>query len=138
MYRKNQDNKMAFYENVFVLRQNLTTAQVSESIKKYENIVSELHGEITKTENWGLRNLAYVIKKNKRGHYILFQLNCDVACMKELNRKLSLDEDVIRHMILKIEKLSDTPSPILNQKDDNKNNFKKNDVDTSVIGAEEV
>jgi len=131
---------MAFYESVFVLRQNLTTTQVEDTIKKYEDIVSEFKGKITKTENWGLRGLAYIIKKNKKGHYILFQLDCDIACMKELNRKLSLDEDVIRHMILRIEKLSSDPSPILNQKEDVRSNFRKSNVDVSnkITDSEEV
>ena len=67
-------------------------------------------------------------------------MDCDVACMKELNRKLSLDEDVIRHMILRIEKLSSDPSPILNQKEDARSNFRKSNVDVSnkVTDSEEV
>ncbi len=127
---------MAFYESVFVLRQNLTSSQVGDSVKKYEGIIAEGKGKVTKTENWGLRNLAYVIKKNRKGHYILFQLDCDANCMKELNRKLGLDEDVIRHMILRIDALTAEPSPILNQKDDVRIDFKKNG-DADEIGAQE-
>lgn len=111
---------MAYYESVFVLRQDLTPAQVNDSVKKYEGIIQEGKGKITKTENWGLRNLAYIIKKNKKGHYILFQMDCPVEAMKELDRKLGLDEDVIRHMILRIAELTKEPSAIMNQKEDNR------------------
>ncbi len=114
---------MAYYESVFVLRQDLTPAQVNDSVKKYETIIQEGNGKITKTENWGLRNLAYVIKKNKKGHYILFQMDCPIEAMKELDRKLGLDEDVIRHMILRIAELTKEPSPIMNQKDDGRQSF---------------
>lgn len=114
---------MAYYESVFVLRQDLTPAQVNDSVKKYEAIIQEGNGKITKTENWGLRNLAYVIKKNKKGHYILFQMDCPIEAMKELDRKLGLDEDVIRHMILRIAELTKEPSPIMNQKDDGRQSF---------------
>ena len=114
---------MAYYESVFVLRQDLTPSQVNDSVKKYEAIIQEGNGKITKTENWGLRNLAYVIKKNKKGHYILFQMDCPIEAMKELDRKLGLDEDVIRHMILRIAELTKEPSPIMNQKDDGRQSF---------------
>lgn len=114
---------MAYYESVFVLRQDLTPAQVNDSVKKYEAIIQEGNGKITKTENWGLRNLAYVIKKNKKGHYILFQMDCPIEAMKELDRKLGLDEDVIRHMILRIAELTKEQSPIMNQKDDGRQSF---------------
>ncbi|MDR2934043.1 MAG: 30S ribosomal protein S6 [Rickettsiales bacterium] len=127
---------MAFYENVFVLRQNLTTSQVADAVKKYEGIITEGKGKITKTENWGLRNLAYIIKKNRKGHYILFQMDCDPACMKELDRKMGLDEDVIRHMILRIDALTTEPSPILNQKDDVRIDFKKQNVATEADATE--
>ena len=114
---------MAYYESVFVLRQDLTPSQVNDSVKKYEAIIQEGNGKITKTENWGLRNLAYVIKKNKKGHYILFQMDCPIEAMKELDRKLGLDEDVIRHMILRIAELTKEPSPIMNQKYDGRQSF---------------
>ena len=114
---------MAYYESVFVLRQDLTPAQVNDSVKKYEAIIQEGNGKITKTDHWGLRNLAYVIKKNKKGHYILFQMDCPIEAMKELDRKLGLDEDVIRHMILRIAELTKEPSPIMNQKDDGRQSF---------------
>ena len=108
---------MAIYETVCVLRQDLTTQQVADFVKEYKQILTDNGSKIFKEENWGLRNLAYKIKKNKKGHYILIEMEAPVPAIKEFERKLGLNEDVLRYMTVKRKVKSDAPSPAMIQKD---------------------
>lgn len=108
---------MAIYETVCVLRQDLTTQQVADFVKEYKQILTDNGSKIFKEENWGLRNLAYKIKKNKKGHYILLEMESPVNAIKEFERKLGLNEDVLRYMTVKRKAKSESPSPAMMQKD---------------------
>ena len=108
---------MAFYETVFVLRQDLTPQQVEDIFKDFKKIISDGNGKLLKEENWGLRSLAYKIKKNKKGHYVLLETEAPAAAITEFERKLGLNENVLRFMTVKLDKPSEGPSPMLSQKD---------------------
>ncbi len=108
---------MAFYETVFVLRQDLTSQQVEDISKDFKKILSDGNAKLLKEENWGLRSLAYKIKKNKKGHYVLLETEASADAISEFERKLGLSENVLRFMTIKLEKPSEGPSPILSQKD---------------------
>ena len=108
---------MAIYETVFIIRQDLTTPQVEEAVKAFKSIVEEQKGKILKEENWGLRSLAYKVKKNKKGHYILLESSAGAEAIKELERKMSLSENVLRYMTTKLEAPTTGPSAILKDKD---------------------
>lgn len=101
---------MAFYESVIVFRQDLTDAQVREKADKFANVIKELGGKISLTEFWGLRTLAYVIRKNKKAHYVMFGVSMPGENLVELERKLRIDEDVIRFLNVRVEELPKTPS----------------------------
>ncbi|MCB1538203.1 MAG: 30S ribosomal protein S6 [Rhodospirillales bacterium] len=97
---------MPKYETVFIARQDLAPAQVEQLAEKMGKIVTDQGGKIHKTEHWGLKTLAYRINKNRKGHYVLFELDTPPAALHELERNLRLSEDVLRHMSLRIEEFS--------------------------------
>lgn len=101
---------MAYYESVLVFRQDLTESQVKEKATKFENIVKELGGSVKSIEFWGLKNLAYVIRKNRKAHYIMLNIELPGAQITELERRSRIDEDVIRFLNVRVEELSSTPS----------------------------
>ena len=101
---------MAYYESVLVFRQDLTEPQVKEKADKYAEIIKELGGEVKSTEFWGLKNLAYVIRKNRKAHYVMMNIELPGVAVAELERRCRIDEDVIRYLNVRVEKLADTPS----------------------------
>ncbi len=101
---------MAYYESVLVFRQDLTEPQVKEKAAKYTEIIKELGGEVKSTEFWGLKNLAYVIRKNRKAHYVMFNVELAGDKIAELERRARIDEDVIRFLNVRVSALSTTPS----------------------------
>ena len=108
---------MAFYENVFIARQDLSTAQVEAMAAQFTEIIKAQGGEVNKTEQWGVRNLAYRIKKNKKGHYVLLNITATGAAVAELERNMRIHEDILRNLTVRVEKLEDCPSAVLHNKD---------------------
>lgn len=94
---------MPLYETVLIARQDLTPAQVEELAASIEKIVTDGEGKVVKTDNWGLRSLAYRINKNKKGYYVLFNIECPAPTMLEMERLIRLNEDVLRHQTLRVE-----------------------------------
>ncbi len=104
---------MSFYEHVFIARQDLAPAQVEELTNKYAHVIETLGGKVTKREDWGLRNLAYRIKKNRKGYYVLMNIDAPAEAVKEMERLIRIDEDIIRHLTIKVEQLEEGPSVML-------------------------
>ena len=101
---------MAYYESVLVFRQDLTEPQVKEKAEKYTDIVRELGGGVKSTEFWGLKNLAYIIRKNRKAHYVMLNIELPGDKLAEFERRARIDEDVIRFLNVRVDKLSDAPS----------------------------
>ena len=101
---------MAYYESVLVFRQDLTEPQVKEKAAKFAEIIKELGGDVKATEFWGLKNLAYIIRKNRKAHYVMLNIELDGSQIAELERRSRIDEDVIRFLNVRVEELSTTPS----------------------------
>ena len=104
---------MPFYENVFIARQDISTAQVEALTDIFANLVAEQGGKVEKREYWGLRNLAYRIKKNRKGHYVLFNLDAPPAAVNELERNMRINEDVLRYLTVRVDELEAGPSAVL-------------------------
>lgn len=104
---------MPFYESVFIARQDLTPAKVSELTQKYIGVIEKEGGKVTKQENWGLRNFTYKINKTKKGYYVLFNIDAPAAAVVEMERLMRFDEDVLRSLTTKLEALVDTPSVMM-------------------------
>ena len=117
---------MALYESVIIGRQDLTPSQFETIIEKFISVIVSLKGEIKKRESWGLRNLAYKINKNRKGHYILLNIDGPPEAIVEYERLMRLDEDIIRFLTIKIKFIDEKPSPLMANKSD------KNKVDTSI------
>jgi small subunit ribosomal protein S6 len=107
---------MPLYESVFIARNDVTQQQVETVADQVAAIVAEAGGEVKKREYWGLRGLAYRIKKNRKGHYMLLGIDSTPAAMQEAERQLGLNEDVLRVMTLRIEAIDEAPSAILTRR----------------------
>jgi small subunit ribosomal protein S6 len=104
---------MPFYENVFIARQDISSAQVEALADTFTQIVTQQGGQISKREYWGLRNLAYRIKKNRKGHYMLFNLDAPPAAVSELERNMRINEDVLRYLTIRVDALEEGPSAVM-------------------------
>lgn len=107
---------MAYYENVFIVRQDLSPSQAEALEKSFEQLIEQNGGKVTSTEYWGLRTLAYPIKKNKKGHYILLNIDAPASVISELERHMNLNEDILRNLTIKLEKKPEGPSVMMRQK----------------------
>ena len=108
---------MPLYENVFIARQDISTAHVEALTDTFANPVAENGGKVEKREYWGLRNLAYRMKKNRKGHYVLFNLEAPPAAVSELERNMRINEDILRYMTIRVEALDLELSPVLARRD---------------------
>ncbi len=104
---------MPFYENVFIARQDISAAQVEALADTFTGIVTAQGGQVTKREYWGLRNLSYRIKKNRKGHYILFNLDAPPPAVNELERNMRINEDVLRYITVRVDALEEGPSAVM-------------------------
>jgi small subunit ribosomal protein S6 len=109
---------MAFYESVFIARQDVTPQQVEQMAEQFAGIITTQGGKVVKTENWGLRNLAYKIQKNRKGHYIMMNLDAPPAAVHELERNLRLNEDILRFMTVKVDELENGPSIVMRKSEE--------------------
>ncbi len=109
---------MPFYENVFVVRQDVASSQVESLVEQFENLVKENGGTVAKKEFWGLRGLAYRIRKNRKAHYVLLNLDCPPAAVQELERNMRISEDVLRYLTVRVEALEEGPSVMMQKRDD--------------------
>jgi small subunit ribosomal protein S6 len=106
---------MPIYETVFIARQDLSDAQVKAITESCEKIIKDAKGKISKTENWGLRTLAYRINKNRKGHYVLIECEAPGTAVIEVERTLRLNEDILRYMTVRREKPSKGASKIIDR-----------------------
>jgi small subunit ribosomal protein S6 len=104
---------MSFYENTFIARQDLTPAQVDEMVEKYADIITQNGGKVTKRENWGLRVLAYKIQKNRKGYYMFMNIDAPASAVKEMERQMRIDENVLRYLTVRVDELEEGPSSML-------------------------
>jgi small subunit ribosomal protein S6 len=108
---------MAFYEHVVVTRPDISPQQVDALVEDITKIVAERKGKVGKTEYWGLRNLAYPIKKSRKAHYSLLNIDAPGDVIAELERRHRINEDVLRFLTVKVDALSEEPSPVIARKD---------------------
>ena len=109
---------MALYECVYIARQDISTSQVEGLTEQFTTLISENGGTVAKTEYWGLRNLAYKVKKNRKGYYVLLNLDAPHAAVNELKRVMGLNEDVLRTLVLRVDALEDGPSIVMQNRND--------------------
>ncbi len=110
---------MPLYETVFMTRQDVGAAQVEELTKMFCDIITKDGGKIAKTEQWGLRTLAYKINKARKAHYTLIEMDSPAAAMLEMERQMRIHEDIVRYMTIAIDEPSKGPSAIIDKSNDN-------------------
>ena len=107
---------MSLYELVVIARQDIATTQVESLADDVTNVLTGLGGQVTKREYWGLRNIAYRVQKNRKGHYFLLNIDAPSAAVKEAERQMSLNEDVLRFLTVRVEELEEGPSAVMQSK----------------------
>ena len=108
---------MALFEHVIILKQSLSSNELSNELKNHTNLVSELKGNIVYQESWGMRNLAYPIKNNKKAFYEFMNIEMPQENINLMNTKLNLNENVIRYLSIKVKSFSETPTLMIKEKE---------------------
>jgi small subunit ribosomal protein S6 len=108
---------MSLYEHVFLARQDVTPQQVDALVETLKGIIEGNGGKVEKVEGWGLKTLAYRIKKNRKAHFTLLNLDAPPAAVKEMERQMGINEDILRFMTIKVEALDPEPSAMVQKRD---------------------
>ncbi|MFC0686985.1 MULTISPECIES: 30S ribosomal protein S6 [Sphingomonadaceae] len=108
---------MALYEHVFLARQDLSQAQVDALAAAATEIVESNQGKVTKTETWGLKNLAYKIKRNRKAHFVMLNIEASGDVVAELERQTQINEDIIRYVTIRVDEHEAGPSVMMRKTD---------------------
>jgi small subunit ribosomal protein S6 len=108
---------MPYYEHVFLARQDLSQAQVDALAAAATEIVETGKGKVTKTETWGLKNLAYKIDRNRKAHFVLLNIDAPGDVIAELERQNRINEDIIRYLTVRVDELEEGPSAMMRKQD---------------------
>ena len=104
---------MSLYESTFIIRHDMSAQQVEQLAESFSDIIKNNGGDVTKTEHWGLKTLAYRIKKHRKGHYVFFNVDAPSAAVQEYERNLRLSEDVLRYLTIRVDALDPEPTPMM-------------------------
>ncbi len=108
---------MNLYEIVYLARSDISQQQADALTEQFKALIEENGGSVGKTENWGLRNTAYRIRKSRKAHYLLMNITCPPAALHEMERQMRLHEDVVRYLSIRVEEHNDAPSAPLQKRD---------------------
>lgn len=108
---------MALYEHVFLARQDVSAQQVDALVEQYKGVIEAHGGKVGRVENWGLKSLTYRIKKNRKAHYALMDIDAPAAAIHEMERQMRINEDVLRYMTIAVEAHEDGPSAMMQKRD---------------------
>jgi small subunit ribosomal protein S6 len=108
---------MPFYEHTFMARPDVSTQQVETMTEQYKSVIEAAGGTIAKIEYWGLKTLAYRIKKNRKAHYALFNIDAPAAAVTEMERQMRINEDILRFMTVRVEALEEGPSAMMQRRE---------------------
>lgn len=109
---------MALYEHIFIARQDISAQQVEALTEQFKKVLTGLGGKVEKTEYWGVKSLAYRIKKNRKAHFSLLNIDAPHAAVAEMERQMGLNEDILRFMTLRVETLEEGPSAMMRKRED--------------------
>ncbi|WJR67482.1 30S ribosomal protein S6 [Neorhizobium sp. CSC1952] len=108
---------MALYEHVFLARQDMSPQQVDALVEQYKGVIEANGGKVGRVENWGLKSLTYRIKKNRKAHYALMDIDAPAPAVHEMERQMRINEDVLRYMTIAVEKHEEGPSAMMQKRD---------------------
>ena len=134
---------MPLYENVFIVRQDASAARVDELTERFSGIIEQHGGKIMKKENWGLRSLAYRMDKNRKGRYVMMNIDAPADALKEMERQMRFDEDIVRYLSVRVEELEADPSAMMTAKNTKEparggKGFKRDDAFSAGFEEEEI
>jgi small subunit ribosomal protein S6 len=118
---------MPFYEHTLIARPDLSAQQAQTLSESISQIVTDNGGTVSKVEYWGLRNLTYRIKKNRKGHYLHFNIESPAATIEELERQERIHEDVLRYLTVRVEELDPNPSQVMIAKSSREDRGRRDD-----------
>ncbi len=110
------EKRMSLYECVILARQEVSGQQVETLTEEMTNVITQGGGQVTKKEYWGLRNLTYRMKKNRKAHYVLLNVDAPSPAVKEMERQMSINEDVLRYLTIRVDTLEEGPSAMMQAK----------------------
>ena len=109
---------MALYEHIYLARQDVTAQQVEAMTEQFKSVIEANGGKIGKIEYWGVKSLAYRIKKNRKAHFTLINIDAPPAAITEMERQMGINEDILRLMTIRVEEHEDGPSAMMRKRDD--------------------
>ncbi|MDF2115576.1 30S ribosomal protein S6 [Roseiarcaceae bacterium H3SJ34-1] len=109
---------MALYEHVYLARQDVTPQQVEAFTEQFKGIITAGGGNVAKIEYWGVKSLTYRIKKNRKAHFTLLNIDAPPAAITEMERQMGINEDILRFMTIKVEEMEEGPSAMMRKRDD--------------------
>src|SRR5262245_3990892 len=118
---------MQLYEHTLIARQDLSPQQAQALAETYSSVLAEQGAEVTKSEYWGLRNLAYRIRKNRKGHYLHFNLRAPADAITELERQERLSDDVLRYLTVRVDTLEEGPSVVMQSRSSREERSRRHD-----------
>ena len=108
---------MPLYEHIYLARQDVSPQQVEEMTNSLTEVLTQGGGKVTKNEYWGLKSLSYRIKKNRKAHYSLLNIDAPSAAIAEMERQMRINEDILRFMTVRVDELEEGPSAMLQKRD---------------------
>jgi small subunit ribosomal protein S6 len=108
---------MPLYEHVYLARQDLSSQQVDELTAQFSGVIGQMGGKVTKTEYWGLKSLTYRMRKNRKAHMTLLNVDAPAAALNEIERQERLSEDVLRYLTIRVEEHEEGPSAMMRKAD---------------------
>ncbi|HEY8596232.1 MAG TPA: 30S ribosomal protein S6 [Devosiaceae bacterium] len=108
---------MPLYEHIYLARQDVSAQQVEDLTKTYTELLSANGGKVTKTEYWGLKSLSYRVRKNRKAHYCLLNIDAPPAAVAEMERQMRINEDVLRFLTVRVDELEEGPSAMMQKRD---------------------
>jgi small subunit ribosomal protein S6 len=109
---------MALYEHIFLARQDVSPQQVEELTTQLTEVLQQGGGKVTKNEYWGLKSLSYRIRKNRKAHYSLLNIDAPAPAVAEMERQMRINEDILRFMTVRVDELEEGPSAMMQKRDD--------------------
>jgi small subunit ribosomal protein S6 len=109
---------MALYEHIYLARQDISGQQVDALTAQFKSVIESFGGKVEKVEYWGVRSLAYRIKKNRKAHFSLLNIDAPPAALKEVERQMGINEDIIRFLTVRVETLEPGPSAMMRKRDE--------------------
>jgi len=116
--RTEKGEAMALYEHIYLARQDVTPQQVEAMTEQFKGVIEANGGSVAKVEYWGVKTLAYRIKKNRKAHFTLFNVNAPAAAVAEMERQMGINEDILRFMTIRVEELEEGPSAMMRKREE--------------------